>query len=132
MNSRTCLSAVAGLMFALSLCHVASAQTAAATGPSVDSVLGIDQPDCCHVIDLLMRNRARRLAGHGAPVGIDVMGAPQPGDLELQEVQLVSDGAAGQGPVFQVSFRNNSQCAVRDFQISLVGVPRVKILLLFA
>jgi hypothetical protein len=85
-------------------------------------VLGIDQPDCCHVIDLLMRNRARRFAGHGAPVGIDVLGAPQPGDLELQAVHLVSDGAAGQGPVLQVSFRNNSQCAVRDFQISLVGV----------
>jgi hypothetical protein len=122
------LSVMAGLMFAMYLGVGLKLQTAAAGGPSVDAVLGIDQPDCCHVIDLLARNRARRFAGHAQPVGIDVLGGlPTPGDLELLEVNLVCDavvgqGAVGQGPVFQVSFRNTSQCAVQDFQISVVGV----------
>ena len=49
------LSAMAGLMFAMCLSTGVNLQTAAAGGPSVDSVLGIDQPDCCHVIDLLAR-----------------------------------------------------------------------------
>lgn len=117
-----CLPAMAGLLVVLSIGISLSPQTAAAGGPSVDSVLGIDQPSCHHVIDLLVRNRARRYAGHASPTPVDVLGAPLPGDLELTGVHLVSDGAIGQGPVFQISFRNTSRHVVSDFRISAVGV----------
>ncbi len=116
------LSALTALMLTLSLASSLLPRIATAGGPSVDAVLGIDQPDCFHVIDLLIRNRARRFAGHATPVGIDMLGAPLPGDLELLEVSLVADGAVGQGPIFQVSVRNTNRCVIRDFQISLVGL----------
>ena len=116
------LSAMAGLAMILSIGISVCPSAATAGGPSVDSLLGIDQPDCCHVIDLLVRNRARRFAGHGTPASNDILGAPLPGDIELVGVHLVADGAIGQGPIIQVSFRNTSRCAVHNFQISAVGV----------
>lgn len=98
-----------------------------AAGIAIDSVLGLDHPDCCHVIDLLMHNRIRRSFTRGIPASQDdpasrLMGIPQPGDLELLEVNLVSDGDATCGPAYQVSFRNTSNCPVYDFRISIVGV----------
>ncbi len=117
------LSVIAGLTLALGVSIGWNPQIATADGPSVDTLLGIDQPDCYHIIDLLARNRARRFSGHAAPVGGNVLGSlPLPGDLELLEVHLISDGAVGQGPVFQVSFRNTSRWPVHNFQISVVGV----------
>jgi len=104
-------------------------QTSSASELAMDSVLGIDQPDARHVIDLLMQNRHRSAFAHGAAVGTmpagpvhRVVAQPQLGDLELLEVRLVAEGAGTRGPVYQVSFRNTSQFALRHFRISIVGV----------
>ncbi len=97
------------------------------SAPQVDRVLGIVRPQCGHVIELLIRNRFRRQVAaemgsvpdfrhHSAMIGA------VPGDLELLEIQLISDGDAEQGPVFQVNFRNVGQQPAHDFRISLVGV----------
>jgi hypothetical protein len=97
------------------------------SAPQVDEVLGIVRPQCGHVIDLLLRNRFRRQVAaemgsvpafphHPAMIGA------VPSDLELLEIQLISDGNAEQGPVFQINFRNVGRLPAHDFRISLVGV----------
>ena len=97
-------------------------QTTPITGVAgFDHVLGI-RPSCAHVIDLLMQNRIRKL--HGAPG--DLLPGPffghVPGDLELLEVQLISEGDAECGPLYQINFRNNSNVALHHFQITIVSV----------
>ncbi len=115
------LSSLGTVMLSVALGLTLPTPEAAAQPPSVDTVLGMDQPDCCHVIDLLMVNRTRQLAGHARPVGVDVLGG-QPGDLELLSVNLLADATDTCGPSFHISFRNNSRWAVQNFRISIVGV----------
>ena len=83
---------------------------------------------CEYVIDLLFRNQFRQQSG---AIGTELapgfmLSAPPsatvPGDLELLNVALLSDGSPTQGPVVEVIVRNNSQIAVEGFQISVVGV----------
>jgi hypothetical protein len=122
MTRKNCiLWALSGLMLPITLGIALAPSPAPAAELNMDTLLGIDQPGCCHVIDLLVHNRARRLRGHATPAGIDVLGG-QPGDLELLCVNLVCDGAPGQGPRFHISMRNNSRWAVHRFQVSVVGV----------
>lgn len=125
---RTILNmSAAALTFAFSLTVGSAPQTSSAADPGLDAVLGLDHPSSCHVIDLLMHNRIRKSIGHemgvmpGAPLPYGTAG-PQPGDLELLEVNMVAECDGPQGPVYQVSFRNTSCFAVRDFRISIVGV----------
>ena len=90
-------------------------------------VLGIPTSYCGHVIDLLMTNRMRQSFGNAVNHAASVY-APHfsvgrtPGDLELLRVQLVSDGDPCNGPVFDISMRNNSQIPIGNFRISVVGV----------
>lgn len=124
MNRTACrLSALSALTFVFSLGVGAMPKAASAAPPILDSVLGFDQPDCCHVIDLLMRNRICKSMGllPGTPLP-HLASTSQLGDLVLLDVHLVAEGDAAQGPVYQVSFRNAGQCAIRDFRISVVGV----------
>jgi hypothetical protein len=97
------------------------------SAPQVDEVLGIVRPQCGHVIELLLRNRFRRqvAAEMGSAPAVPhhpAMIGAIPGDLELLEIQLISDGNAEQGPVFQVNFRNVGRLPAHNFRISLVGV----------
>jgi hypothetical protein len=80
------------------------------------------------MIDLLFRNQFRQQAGafgtELAP-GLVLSAAPsaqQPGDLELVNVAMLSDAPPTQGPILEVVVRNQSQRAIADFQISVVGV----------
>ncbi|HIF01332.1 MAG TPA: hypothetical protein EYG03_05890 [Planctomycetes bacterium] len=90
-------------------------------------VLGIPTSYCGHVIDLLMTNRMRQSFGHAGNHAVQVY-APHlsvgltPGDLELLCVQLISEGDSCNGPVFQISMKNNSQMPIGNFRISVVGV----------
>ncbi|MEQ9410646.1 MAG: hypothetical protein RIK87_23115 [Fuerstiella sp.] len=90
-------------------------------------VLGIPTSHCGHVIDLLMHNRMRQQFGQPQIDGSDFH-APhlstgiRLGDLELLCVHLVSPGDPHQGPIFQVSMRNNSEIPIGNFRISLVAV----------
>jgi hypothetical protein len=90
-------------------------------------VLGIPTSYCGHVINLLMTNRMRQSFGNAGSHTASVY-APHlsvgltPGDLELLCVQLVSDGDPCNGPVFEISMRNNSQIPIGNFRISVVGV----------
>ena len=83
---------------------------------------------CEYVIDLLFRNQFRQQSGAiGTELAPGLMlsappSATVPGDLELLNVALLSDGSPTQGPVVEVIVRNNSQIAVEGFQISVVGV----------
>ena len=92
----------------------------------VDHVLGIGHSHCGHVIDLLICNRIRKFRGHGALHRMNAFSqsilGPLPGDLELLGVNLVSDGNAQRGPVFQISFRNSSKFPIVHFRVSIVGV----------
>jgi hypothetical protein len=121
------MSAVAVLTFVFALNVSVAPKTSSAADPNLDAVLGLNHPDCCHVIDLLMHNRFRQSMGHGItsipgmPMPYPVAG-PQPGDLELLEVNLVTDGSGTQGPVYQVSFRNTNRFPAHNLQISIVGV----------
>lgn len=90
-------------------------------------VLGIPTSYCGHVIDLLMTNRMRQSFGNAGNHAAQVY-APHlsvgltPGDLELLCVRLISDGDSCNGPVFQISVKNNSQIPIGNFRISVVGV----------
>jgi len=83
---------------------------------------------CEYVIDLLFRNQFRQQSGAiGAELAPGlILSAPpsgnDPGDLELLNVALLSDGSSTQGPIVEVIVRNNSAIAVDNFQISVVGV----------
>ncbi|MFY9255244.1 MAG: hypothetical protein WAO83_17470 [Fuerstiella sp.] len=88
-------------------------------------LLGSPISYCGHVIDLLLKNQIReRMGADGAgeyqlpymSVGM------KPGDLELCCVNLVCDGHAGAGPVFQIGMRNNSCIPIGNFSVSVVGV----------
>jgi hypothetical protein len=48
--------------------------------------------------------------------------APPPGDLEIVGVGMLADATPEKGPIYRVSFRNNSKFVARNFQISLVAV----------
>jgi len=96
--------------------------------PRTSQILGVPESHCGHVIDLLIRNRMRQQSGavgtELAP-GLLLSGAPsanQFGDLELADVNLVSDGGPGNGPIIQVTVRNAGAFTVGNFQISIVGV----------
>ena len=92
------------------------------------AIPGVPESHCEHVIDLLIRNRMRQQSGaFGAELAPGLLLTRPPssnqfGDLELVDVNLVTDGGPGVGPVIQVTVRNNSAIAVRNFQISIVGV----------
>ena len=91
-------------------------------------LLGVPESHCGHVIDLLITNRMRQQAGAvGAELAPGLLlsrppSANQFGDLELADVNLVSDGGPGSGPIIQVTVRNAGAFTVGNFQISIVGV----------
>ena len=87
-------------------------------------VLGIPTSYCGHVINLLMTNRMRQSFGnHTAQVYAPHLSVGlTPGDLELLCVHLISDGDSCNGPIFQISMKNNSQIPIGNFRISVVGV----------
>lgn len=107
----------------------AVAATTVTTTVAASSQISLCQEfHCEYVIDLLFRNQFRQQSGaigtELAP-GLMVSAPPSatvPGDLELLNVALLSDGSPTQGPVVEVIVRNNSQIAVEGFQISVVGV----------
>ncbi len=88
-------------------------------------LLGIPTSNCQHVIQLMIQNQMRERLGD---IGSDEIFFPhltvgmKPGDLELLCVNLVCDGHAESGPVFQVSMRNNSCVPIGNFKVSVVGV----------
>lgn len=91
-------------------------------------VLGIPSTDCMHVIEQLHMNRFLQNAGlrgvEGGP-GIMVPGLSlpiQPGDIELQGVQLISEGDGVTGPAYVLTLQNHSEIPVGDFRITLVAV----------
>jgi hypothetical protein len=94
----------------------------------LSQIFACQESHCGHVIDLLIRNRLRQQTGtFGAELAPGLVlsappAFPQPGDLELLNVSLVSDGTPAQGPVIQLDIRNNSAVAVGCFQISVAGV----------
>ena len=96
--------------------------------PRTSQILGVPESHCGHVIDLLIRNRMRQQSGAvGAELAPGLLLSRPPssnpfGDLELLDVNLVTDGGPGCGPVIQVTVRNNSAVAVGNFQISIVGI----------
>jgi hypothetical protein len=89
---------------------------------------GFNRSGCGNVIQMLMQSYFSR--GFVPPVaqGGWVMGPAGPmfiqgpGDLQLLDVQMISDGGPQQGPLYQVSFRNNSKVMASNFRISLVAV----------
>jgi hypothetical protein len=91
-------------------------------------VLGIPSTDCMHVIEQLHMNRFLQNAGlrgvEGGP-GIMVPGLSlpiQPGDIELQGVQMISEGDGVTGPAYVLTLQNHSEIPVGDFRITLVAV----------
>ena len=133
--TRNPLLAVAGLTLVLTLAGSAPAQVPGRRFPDVRrdlpadpgtaQVLGWGRVDCGHVIDLLLRNSARRVRGvAGAQVAPEatLFGADVPGDLVLLDVQLAAPETPDCGPVYQVRLRNDSQVAVEQFRISAVAV----------
>lgn len=90
----------------------------------VSEVLGIPAADCGHVMERLMMQRLRLQSGQGAGGGhVPGFDAAQDfGDLELLGVRLVAEGGPAQGPVIQVSLRNNSRYPADRLYISLVAV----------
>ena len=88
-------------------------------------VLGIPTSHCGHVIDLLESNRLRQQTGcigEGEVCLPHLTVGMKPGDLELLCVNLVCDGDACKGPVFQIGMRNNSCVPIGNFKVSVVGV----------
>jgi hypothetical protein len=98
-----------------------------APDPGISQVLGLPSSFCGHVIHLLMTNQMRQQSGYA---GSELLNAPPfffrnsttAGDIELLAVQLVADGNPQQGPVFQLSLRNNSTYSIEGIRISIVGV----------
>ena len=98
-----------------------------APDPRISQVLGLPTSFCGHVIHLLMANQMRQQSGYA---GSELLNAPPfffpnsttAGDIELLGVQLVADGNPQQGPVFQLSLRNNSTYSIEGIRISIVGV----------
>jgi hypothetical protein len=94
----------------------------------LSQVLGVPSSFCGHVIDRLLENQMRQNCGvRGYDTGPVILhsgisGPLQPGDLQLQSVQLISDTNGVQGPVFLVTLQNQSSIPVGDFQITLVAV----------
>jgi hypothetical protein len=70
-----------------------------------------------------------KLRADGLP---DIFGIPAPlpfapipapfGDLELLSVGMISDAADQAGPLYRISFRNNSPLPAHHFQVSLIAV----------
>lgn len=91
-----------------------------AADPRIGQVLGRPSSRCDHVIDLLLLNQYRQDTGTGSslPGEWPVLC----GDLELQCVELVSEGVPGQGPLFRLTLQNHSRIPVGDFRITLVAV----------
>lgn len=88
-------------------------------------VLGIPTSDCGHVIDLLEMNRLRRQTGYTGEGEIflpHLTVGTKPGDLELLCVNLVCEGDACKGPIYQIGMRNNSCVPIGNFKVSIVGV----------
>lgn len=89
-------------------------------------ILGVPTSFCGHVIDLMMNVRHLQSAGkccfdeqlHLPHLSVGL----NPGDLELLGVQLVCDGCAEKGPVFQIDMKNNSAVPIGNFRVSVVGV----------
>jgi hypothetical protein len=88
-------------------------------------VLGIPTSYCGHVIDLLATNRMRRETGYYGESEVQLphltVGV-KPGDLELLSVNLVCDGDACKGPIFEIGMKNNSCVSIGNFKVSVVGV----------
>lgn len=88
-------------------------------------ILGLADSHCGHVMDLMMKNRMRERLGTN---GTEQLHLPHltvgmtPGDLELLGINLVADGDCHNGPIFQISMRNNSQVPIGNFRVSIVGV----------
>lgn len=98
------------------------------------------QPNCRHVIDQLIHHSlGNRLFPNQGPAtcggGVAVLGGcgggvvfhpgfarPMLPELELTDVNLVSDGSASAGPTYRVAFRNNGPVASYPFKVSLVAV----------
>lgn len=98
--------------------------------------------DCHHVINLLVRHCVAKgsydpcvrhycpdPAWHQvgwipAPISAPpvVVGAPGAGDLELVDVGMLSDATGEQGPLYQVTVRNNGSIDAEQFRVSLVAV----------
>jgi hypothetical protein len=112
----------------------------ATTGVAVGSRAIAGRTNCSHVIGLLMRH----CLGNGSidpcvknrftnPYLFHATWMPPPalgpfpagfgpGDLELLGVGVLHDATPELGPIYQVTFRNNSRVAVSDFRLSLVAV----------
>lgn len=95
--------------------------------PRISHVLGLPSSFCGHVIDLLINNQIRQQTGQtGAGPVVTFPFFPgteiRLGDVELLGVHLVADGNPSNGPVFQLTIRNNGTCAVDGIRLSLVGV----------
>jgi hypothetical protein len=127
--TRVVALAVIGAAVALNATATNAQQIDTAVSPAMSpsqSILGLERPNCRHVINLLLRNQHRKRVGLNAPNGAELISphihGPLPGDLELAEIAMVSPGDANQGPQFQITLRNNSDFTLRDFAISIVGV----------
>lgn len=91
-----------------------------------------DNWHCKHVVDLLVHKCWHKPQPHcvdpiwvevGCIPAVETVAAPQPvGDLELLNVELAADVTPQNGPVYAVTFRNNSPAAIEHFRISLVAV----------
>ena len=83
--------------------------------------------DCGHVIELLIANKFRQntfQSGSELAPGL-MLGSPwqqSPGDLELLGVYCDGTVDPRNGPVFEVSLRNNSQETLEDVTVSAVAV----------
>jgi DNA gyrase inhibitor GyrI len=51
-----------------------------------------------------------------------IIGDPVAGDLELVEVSMISDASPEQGPLYQVTLKNNSRINAEHFRVSIVAV----------
>ena len=74
-----------------------------------------------HCIARKMRERGLPFFGMPAPLHFAPVPAPF-GDMELLSVAMVSDAADQAGPIYRISFRNNSPLPSRHFQVSLIAV----------
>jgi hypothetical protein len=91
------------------------------------------QTNCWHVINMLTRHcwgnrlfpcqQGQPGFGGGMPNQMfPGFFGQQPGDLELVGVNIVSESAANNGPLYQVSIKNASTVEVQNFRVTLVAV----------